>query len=48
LLMLLNDPEIMGTHVNRPWQNMAAFAIVAMLIVANGFYGVSVVFPHLL
>jgi len=48
LLMLLNDPEIMGVHVNRPWQNMAAFAIVAMLIVANGFYGVSVVFPHLL
>ncbi|MBU2835739.1 divalent metal cation transporter [Acidithiobacillus thiooxidans] len=47
LLMLLNDPEVMGVYVNRPWQNMAAFAIVAVLIVANGLYGVTVVFPHL-
>jgi len=48
LLMLLNDQEIMGQHVNRPWQNMAAFSIVGLLIIANGFYGFTVVFPHAL
>ena len=30
LLMLLNDHEIMDQHVNRPWQNMAAFSIVGL------------------
>ena len=48
LLMLLNDHEIMGQHVNRPWQNMAAFSIVGLLIIANGLYGFTVVFPHAL
>ncbi len=36
LLMLLNDQEIMGSYVNRPWQNYSAFAIVGFLILANG------------
>ncbi len=48
LLLLLNDREIMREHVNRPWQNLSAFAIVALLVVLNGLYGVTVVFPHLL
>ncbi len=48
LLLLLNDPEIMGQHVNRPWQNMAAFSIVGLLMVADGLYGFTVVFPHAL
>lgn len=44
LLMLLNDRKIMGEHVNRPWQNYAAFAIVGFLILANGVYGYTVLF----
>lgn len=46
LLLLLNDREIMGRYVNRPWQNGAAIAIVGLLVVLNGLYGLSVVFPH--
>jgi hypothetical protein len=39
LLMLLNDRDIMGSYINRPWQNYSAFAIVGFLILANGLYG---------
>ena len=46
LLLLLNDREIMGRHVNKPWQNVAAIGIVGLLVVLNGLYGMSVVFPH--
>lgn len=46
LLLLLNDREIMGRYVNKPWQNGAAIAIVGLLVVLNGLYGLSVVFPH--
>ena len=45
LLMLLNDRDIMGNYINRPWQNWSAFAIVGFLILANGLYGYTVVFP---
>lgn len=48
LLMLLNDREVMGAHVNQRWQNVAAFSIVGVLIVANSLYGFTVVFPHAL
>lgn len=46
LLLLLNDREVMGEYVNRPWQNWAAGLIVAFLVAMNGLYGLSVVFPH--
>ncbi|MHB1952302.1 MAG: NRAMP family divalent metal transporter [Sulfobacillus sp.] len=46
LLLLLNDREIMGRHVNKPWQNGAAIAIVGLLVALNGLYGLSLVFPH--
>ncbi len=45
LLLLLNDREIMGRHVNKPWQNGAAMAIVGLLVVLGGLYGLSMVFP---
>lgn len=45
LLLLLNDPGIMGEHVNHRWQNISAFTIVGLLVVLNGIYGLSVVFP---
>ena len=47
LLMLLNDKEIMGGHVNKSWQNISAFTIVGLLIIMNGIYGLTVVFPHI-
>ncbi len=46
LLLLLNDRDIMGRYVNKSWQNGAAIAIVGLLVVLNGLYGLSVVFPH--
>jgi len=48
LLLLLNDGELMGDHVNRPWQNWATGLVVGGLVVINGVYGLSVVFPHLI
>jgi Mn2+/Fe2+ NRAMP family transporter len=45
LLMLLNDKEIMGDYVNKPWQNISAFTIVGILIIANMLYGYTVIFP---
>ncbi|MHB1506153.1 MAG: NRAMP family divalent metal transporter [Sulfobacillus sp.] len=48
LLLLLNDPEIMGEHVNRRWQNLSAWTIVGLLVVLNGLYGASVALPKLL
>ncbi len=48
LLLLLNDKEIMGVHVNKRWQNVSAFTIVGFLIIMNFMYGLTVVFPHLL
>jgi len=47
LLLLLNDKEIMGKYTNRPWQNISAFVIVGFLIVMNGLYGLTVIFPHI-
>ncbi len=48
LLLLLNDKEIMGEHINKSWQNISAFTIVGFLIIMNFMYGLTVVFPHLL
>ncbi len=46
LLLLLNDRGIMGEHVNRRSQNIAAYAIVGLLVGLNGIFGLTVVFPH--
>jgi Mn2+/Fe2+ NRAMP family transporter len=48
LLLLVNDREVMGRHVNSRLQNVAAVGIVAMLVIMNGLYGLSVVLPSLL
>jgi Mn2+/Fe2+ NRAMP family transporter len=39
LLLLANDREIMGAHVNPRWQNVATVAIMALLIGANLAFG---------
>ena len=48
LLMLLNDRELMGVHVNSPARNAVAIAIMFALIACNGLYGVAALFPHAL
>jgi Mn2+/Fe2+ NRAMP family transporter len=48
LLMLLNDRELMGEHVNSSRRNAVAVAIMVALIVCNGLYGVATLFPHAL
>jgi Mn2+/Fe2+ NRAMP family transporter len=47
LLLLLNDKEVMGVHVNKPWQNISAFIIVGFLMLMNGLYALTVMFPHI-
>jgi NRAMP (natural resistance-associated macrophage protein)-like metal ion transporter len=47
LILLLNDRGIMGIHVNGRWQNISAFVIVGLLVVLNGIYGLTVIFPKL-
>ncbi len=46
LLMLLNDRELMGEHVNSPSRNALSIAIMIGLIVCNGLYGTVTLFPH--
>ncbi|MDA8345214.1 MAG: divalent metal cation transporter [Thermaerobacter sp.] len=48
LLLLVNDREVMGSYVNSKLQNVAAIGIVGFLIVMNGAFGASILFPHLI
>jgi Mn2+/Fe2+ NRAMP family transporter len=48
LLMLLNDRELLGEHVNSPIRNILSVGVMIMLIVCNGLYGIATVFPHAL
>ncbi len=48
LLMLVNDPELMGTFTNSRNRNMVAVVIMVLLIACNGLYGLVTIFPHAL
>lgn len=48
LLMLLNDRELMGEHVNTAGRNALALGIMAFLILCNGLFGIATLFPQLL
>ncbi|HKQ86583.1 MAG TPA: divalent metal cation transporter [Candidatus Acidoferrales bacterium] len=48
LLMLLNDRELLGEHVNSPLRNALSIGVMILLIVCNGLYGISTVFPNAL
>jgi Mn2+/Fe2+ NRAMP family transporter len=48
LLMLLNDRELMGEHVNSAARNAVSIAIMLALIGCNGLYGVAALWPHAL
>ena len=45
LLLLLNDKGIMGSMVNKRWQNVIGFSIIGFLILMNTLYGISVALP---
>ncbi|MDA8050576.1 MAG: divalent metal cation transporter [Rhodospirillales bacterium] len=48
LLMLLNDRELVGEHVNSALRNALSVGVMIMLIICNGLYGIATVFPHAL
>lgn len=47
LLLLANDPEIMGPFRNRMGANLFAGGIVAMILTLSTLYGLQTLFPHL-
>jgi Mn2+/Fe2+ NRAMP family transporter len=46
LLLLCNDPEVLGPWVNSRWLNAVAAVIVGMLLVLSGTLMITTVFPH--
>lgn len=48
LMLLVNDPEVMGEHVNGTWANVAGVAVTVLLIIAGIGFGIATVFPKLL
>jgi Mn2+/Fe2+ NRAMP family transporter len=48
LLLLVNDREVMGEHVNGTWANVAGVAVTVLLILAGIGFGLATVFPRLL
>jgi hypothetical protein len=47
LLLLCNDPEVLGPWVNPRWLNGVAAVIVGMLLVLSGTLMVTTLFPHI-
>ena len=47
LILLLNDKQLMGAHVNTRSQNIANWSITIFVIIISTAYGVSVLFPEL-
>jgi NRAMP (natural resistance-associated macrophage protein)-like metal ion transporter len=45
LLLLLNDKQFMGEHVNTRWQNIANWSIVAFVTIMSTLFAVSTLFP---
>ena len=41
----MNDPEIMGEHVNGIWANVAGVTVTILLIIAGLGFGLATVFP---
>lgn len=44
LLLLVNDREVMGEHVNGFWTNLAGITVTVLLICAGLGFGVATVF----
>ncbi len=48
LLLLVNDREVMGDHVNGRWANIAGVTVTVLLICAGIGFGIATVFPKVL
>jgi Mn2+/Fe2+ NRAMP family transporter len=48
LLLLVNDPEVMGEHVNGLWANAAGITVTVLLILAGVGFAVATIFPKML
>lgn len=48
LLLLLNDKELMGKHVNGIWTNTLSWTIVGGILLLSTVLGVTIIFPHLI
>ena len=46
LLLLCNDPEVLGPWVNPKWLNLLAGVIIAVLLTLSGVLMASTLFPH--
>ena len=47
LLLLCNDPEVLGPWVNKPWLNIAAGVIVGVLLLLSGILMATTMFPNI-
>jgi Mn2+/Fe2+ NRAMP family transporter len=47
LLLLCNDPEVLGPWVNPRWLNVVAIVIIGVLILLSGILVITTVFTHL-
>ena len=47
LLLLCNDPEVLGPWVNPAWLNVVAAVIVGILLVLSGTLMATTLFPHI-
>ena len=47
LLLLCNDPEVLGPWVNRPWLNVLAGLIVSVLLLLSGILMATTLFPDI-
>jgi Mn2+/Fe2+ NRAMP family transporter len=45
LLLLVNDREVMGEHVNGFWANLAGIVVTVLLVCAGIGFGLATVFP---
>jgi NRAMP (natural resistance-associated macrophage protein)-like metal ion transporter len=46
LLLLCNDPEVLGPWVNPAWLNLVASIIIGVLLILSGTLMASTLFPH--
>ena len=47
LLLLCNDPEVLGPWLNRPWLNVLASVIVAILVLLSLILMATTIFPNI-
>jgi Mn2+/Fe2+ NRAMP family transporter len=45
LLLMLNDPQFMGEHVNTRWQNLANGSIVVFVTLMSTLFALTTLFP---